>query len=1305
VIGDWEDHHWGGAKVMASGKIRHSAVAIVLWASAAAIGHAATWAVPGVANGSDSGSHWATELRVQNRDTQSFDVTLTFWADGADTASEQRTVTIAPGQTVVYKNALRELWQAEEQRGAVIVEAPGASTVTAFRYTDAGDSVLGQAIPVKASDEWLSGAAIGDLIWLAESTDYDSGVRVFLGSDDAQAEVVFLDAANAELARTTVQGPGRSRWLGLADLGIQNQPVVRAEVRFLSGRGTASGEVVQLSTGDRMGAGALQLDLLQTELAVHPVLRNSSFRTDARVYNPTKRTVTVYLIWNGKFTSFALAPAEVREVVDVAQAMQLDGDQQGLLRITCALKIEAMARMVRVNSDGTTGPGELMEPENAVEVGGLLSPWVLAGIPEQADGLFLSLRGGSTPSQSTVDIADSTGALLASLPDPLTLNTANSQRLDDLLQAVGLPALSAGATVSVTAQSGQVAPAVLGLLHGSGDVSRTAPSRTVATEVCVGPEILAFDAENRTLDAAGTVTLNWNTSQAASVTLSTDGQARDAVGSASWDLAQTSTVTLTASNACGEATRDLTVAVGLPVLTAAQVPAQADAGVGSPGQLARFTADNLSQPGRVSALLFQTPNGTAASAEIEGVDTLGRLYALVPYIWLDGPDRYFTGNVQVSAVWDDGRVGGSLPFHIAPLTLPDDPPGLFRGVLQSLEEMAKSVDAQLRDQGMSDLADAQNAGLTANGAALHKLVDDISASGSATAFYSTTTTGDGALSFTVTQQDLAELMAYELNLRDALARLAINPPAANTASAAGVGQKRVMDGGTCIGVKEPFIPFCKAINVRKQLETAAADRAAEFVKQFATDVPPDLATQGENAVRDWVKKRLAKLTLFGLTQKLQNYYAYLNLVCLVRPIELDSFYLITQPPRRTTSALKEVMYTIYNNQPTLVQVNALLKPHYDGNNIRDKLIAKEAKYIADQLAPKSLPKSVSEGALKAFLQWAQGDSELKAVEAAAKALNFKPSQSYQVGKCDLVNFYPAPPKKGSTASSAVRVAASYVQGEDNFYYLGSRMGARATMCIVPKETNFIFSDSVEARGKSGSSSGCQFSDQVVTARFVKDSAPVGGDGAFTLPDFSDDVQVGPSEGVLRAGAWTGAGGLLSGIDVQRPAGFAPQLSEVPDGTPWVQEYSFGDASAKAVIKKVGKNKWEIEGTATGALIVISDTEFNSYTSNLVLDTQLTIPVNRSGTYTLNLDATAETAQGDCALGLGLYSQPKSDGGSNGYAITTDSPKKLSYSVTASDDYGPAGVNIALFAYATTRNGTHPVECKAKATIELIVPEN
>lgn len=1274
----------------------------LLWICCGAVGPAmaADWLVPGVINGADGGNHWATELRIHNRGVDAAQVRIRFLPAVDDSPPvEEYSSTVEPGAVLSFRNLLRELWQLEDRRGALWISVDGSATMTAFRHTDEREAVLTQALVCKPEDEWISGKAPGEFLWLAETAEFRSGLWLAAGREGSRAEVVILDEAGVELARTEFRGEPRSRWVPLADLGVEDRPLVRAQVRFVEGAGAATCEVLHLPTGDRMSAGPLVVERLQTDLSVQPVWSSPSYRTSARIYNPASRPLSYRLSWNGRFVDRTLEPGALVEVADVAADLKLEGEQRGLLRISslsAGLKIAALARLSRVAEDGSAGPGELLEPEVTIEFGGAPNPWLIQGVPANPSVLLLGLRGGFAASESQVRVFDQNGAEVAAAKSPLAVAALGS-RVDDLGELTGTGSLPESATVRVDASTGLVAPMLLAVMPGSGDVLQLGPSRTVSAPACALPQILSFLSDKRTLAPETAVTLSWRTNSAAGVRLSLDGELREANGSFEWTPPAGTLVRLTAINECGESSQDLSIAVGSPAIMSAKAVSSPQAGEGSPGQLVQFTFGNLAEPSRVTGLVFRA-EGVRTEVEVEAVDPLGRVYALVPYIWTEGAQRYWRGDVSVGLEWDGVEQPGGIPFRILPLPGVEDPVAGFRQLLASLKEMAEAARQEMRRQGLSELADAQAAAVAASQTALEKSAAEIAASGRSTLFFSTATSGENAVSATVTAQDLADLMGYETNLRESNRRL--RPNLAGTRKEGAVmAAEPLRDAGTCLAAKEPFIPICKALNARAKLEAAAADRAAEFVKQFLDGLPSDLEQKGEKAVHDWVKTRLAKIAVFGLMKRLQGYLNYLNIVCLVRPLELDEFSLTTVPPRRTTSALKEIMYSLYDNQPTLVQVNAVLRPAFDSTRLRDELVKKEAKYIVKQLNRTKVPAPVAEWAMRSFLAFAQGDAELQAIEATAKALNFKQSQSYQVGKCDLVSFFPWPGL--GDRRSAVRVAAGYVQGEDNFYYLGSKINSRAKMCIEPKEPNFIFSERVLKRGRLVNESSCPFSNGVVTRGARVSEAEEEAPAEFPLPEFNDTANVGPGEGLLRAGAWAAS---ANNYATARPAGFDPVMSEVRDEAPWAVEQRSAGGAAGAVVRKTGRNKWTIEAYADGQYISLSPADGIAYKADLSLTTSLAIPDSKSGTYTLKLDGRAEASSGVCGLSLALYSAPQTAGGNNGAFVSTGSPRVLEYSVTANDRPGPAGINVGLVAYPTAISETHKVACRAKGTIELTLPD-
>jgi hypothetical protein len=249
------------------------------------------------------------------------------------------------------------------------------------------------------------------------------------------------------------------------------------------------------------------------------------------------------------------------------------------------------------------------------------------------------------------------------------------------------------------------------------------------------------------------------------------------------------------------------------------------------------------------------------------------------------------------------------------------------------------------------------------------------------------------------------------------------------------------------------------------------------------------------------------------------------------------------------------------------------------------------------------------------------------------------------------------------------------------------------MCIVPNPERFIFAETVLQDSKAKRKRECAHISTVgevktaTSGRAAENAAA----GAFLLPDFTDDVHVGPSEGVLRAGASTTAPGV-------HPLSWGPTYTPVTDA-PWVQQQSSGPASARVVVKKVGKNKWTVEGTATGDN---GPPDSASLLGEAKLETELTIPDSRSGISTVKMDVTVQTLSGVCDLraGVGFVTGA---GGSNSPTgmLSPSSPRILTYSLSESGASLKASLGFQIIAYPLQMTAG---SCNAKGNIELILPE-
>jgi len=205
-------------------------------------------------------------------------------------------------------------------------------------------------------------------------------------------------------------------------------------------------------------------------------------------------------------------------------------------------------------------------------------------------------------------------------------------------------------------------------------------------------------------------------------------------------------------------------------------------------------------------------------------------------------------------------------------------------------------------------------------------------------------------------------------------------------------------------------------------------------------------------------------------------------------------------------------------------------------------------------------------------------------------------------------------------------------------------------------------------------------------------------GVFLMPDFIDDLNVGPAEGKLGVDASVTA----AAYGGAHPNSWRPTYTQVTDA-PWVRQQSDGPSSARVVVKKVGKNKWSFEGTSTGDNVPNGPLSSIPYSAEVRLDAQLVIPETRAGTSQLKMDVTVQTLSGLCQLIARLGNDFKGAGGNNlvGGGVSESSPRLLTYSVSADDASRTAAFLFQIFASSGAQSAS---SCKATGTIELTVPE-
>ena len=136
--------------------------------------HAQTkWTIPGViAAPGLNGTHFVSDVTATNPETAPANVSLTFLPTGAI-----QTVTLAPGETVVYQNVIGGLFGLSGSVGALTVTSDQPLLLRARTYNDAGTGTYGVALPVVEEDRLLAAGDTADTFWISQNADGSSGYR------------------------------------------------------------------------------------------------------------------------------------------------------------------------------------------------------------------------------------------------------------------------------------------------------------------------------------------------------------------------------------------------------------------------------------------------------------------------------------------------------------------------------------------------------------------------------------------------------------------------------------------------------------------------------------------------------------------------------------------------------------------------------------------------------------------------------------------------------------------------------------------------------------------------------------------------------------------------------------------------------------------------------------------------------------------------------------------------------------------------------------------------------------------------
>ncbi len=447
---------------------------------------ASTWTVPGTVNTSGlNGTRFVSDLAITNPGTDPAFAILTLVPAGGTAQSLQY---LAPGQTLVFRNALQQLWGASGA-AATVVDSPSPLLIRARTYNAAASGTYGVALPVVADDRFLSPGDSADSLWIAQSADGSAGYRtnvavVFPDAEGGDATVTVYDAAGA------VSG---SQAFSLASAGFQqfavgafagSVAVGRARIDVTRGRATAYAVVVDNVTGDSSLFTFESLPAGPQDVLVNGVARaggrnNTFFRTDARIYNPGTTAATISVAYhanqnanpNPPSATFDVPAGGIRDVVDVlASLLSLPVGSAGALRFTSDSPVAILCRTSNVDPSGAN-PGTYGAQQRPVPILSFLSSAdagaVVTGIRQGTDfRTNVGFAAGAEGASWTVTLTSAQGLPAGTASGSLGSWGWTQPNVQDLFGGVTVPA---DATLQVKVTSGSLDVFDSSIDNASGD--------------------------------------------------------------------------------------------------------------------------------------------------------------------------------------------------------------------------------------------------------------------------------------------------------------------------------------------------------------------------------------------------------------------------------------------------------------------------------------------------------------------------------------------------------------------------------------------------------------------------------------------------------------------------------------------------------------------------------------------------------------------------------------------------------------------------------------------------------------------
>ncbi len=490
---------------------------------------ALTWTVPGTVDVSGlNGTRFVSDLAITNPGSSPVLATVALVpANGTMPAP----ITLGPGQTVVTRGLLQQLW-GTSGAGATVITASSPLLIRARTYNNAASGTYGVALPVIPDDRFLAEGDAGESLFVSQSADGSKGYRT-------NVAVFFPDAGGGDATVTVYDANGNavgSQAYTLADPGFQQfavgsfagaVAVARAELVVTRGRAGGYAVVVDNVTGDSSLFSFEDLPAGRQDVLVNGVARAAGrngtfFRTDARLYNQADSdapvAVTFYANQNANpnpATAIVTVPAgQILDVVDVLQTfLGLPVGSAGALRFTSGAPVAILCRTSNVDPSGVV-PGTYGAQQKPVPVLSFLTSAdagaVATGI-RQGSGFRTNIgfAAGADGASWTLTLKDAVGASVGTATGSLGAWGWTQPNVQDLFPSVTVPA-DATLQVAVTAGSVDVFDSSIDNSSGDSVVAPVMPlAAAIPSSATIGPaggSVQSADGRFTLLVPAGALT-------------------------------------------------------------------------------------------------------------------------------------------------------------------------------------------------------------------------------------------------------------------------------------------------------------------------------------------------------------------------------------------------------------------------------------------------------------------------------------------------------------------------------------------------------------------------------------------------------------------------------------------------------------------------------------------------------------------------------------------------------------------------------------------------------------------------------